>query len=145
MDYPFSHFVRHLQQWPKFVGITDVVTAPEKSKVPVHIGPDTSTQSVHMRFRHMLALEGCTQAERDYRMPRYFVMNAFIQAHESEFRRAGFVLINDGIGGSVPFSILRAVHEVFRGEPLRGFDAEPSKPVIARAVKYNTMKGWLYE
>jgi hypothetical protein len=62
MDYPFSHFLRHNQQWGNVQALADVYPKPEEpgGDKPIHIGTDASEMAVHLRIMHMLSAEGCT-------------------------------------------------------------------------------------
>jgi hypothetical protein len=146
MDYPFSHFLRHIAAWDEVRLLTDVLPKPEEQPggdIPIHVGRDASTQATHLRIMHMLSSDGCTPEERNYRGPRFFFMVRFIGLHIEAFQRAGLVLIHDGVQAPIPHALYRAIHETFRGEPLRSADSEPVSPIIDRAKTYTGK--WTYE
>ncbi len=145
MDYPFSHFLRHNELWPEARALSDVYPKPDEpgGDQPIHVGADMSEMAVHLRIMHMLSADGCTPDERKYRGPRFFFMQRFIALHRDAIRKAGLMQFDDGQVVTIPNAILRAVHETFRGEPLRHSDREMPEPIIERAKNYTGT--WTYE
>jgi hypothetical protein len=145
MDYPFSAFKRHLEMWHDVRRLTEIFPKPEEpgGDRPIRIGNDMSVAGLNFRIMHMLSADGITGELRKYVGMRFFHMLRFIALHEAAFNKAGFVLLDDGTQQTAPNAVLRAVHETFRGEPLRKSDSEPIGPVIERALTYEGT--WEYE
>ena len=136
MDYPLRDFLRHMEMWRQVRELKIIEPIPEQGKMNLPVGSSMSERIVHLRIMHMLSADGCTPEQRKYRGQRFFAMNQFISLHGETFRKAGFIVFDDGEKGTVPSEITRAVHDTFKGEPLLDAYDQPVDAVIAKAKMF---------
>ena len=138
MDYPYSTFMRHIDQWRSVRLLADVYPKPEDAggDVPIHIGDSMNALAVQFRVMHMLSADGATPERRKYEGNRFSFALRFLAVHHEAFGKAGFFLLDDGVDQTAPHFVLRAVHETFCGDSPPNPDAFPPDSVIKLAKSY---------
>jgi hypothetical protein len=138
MDYTYSTFMRHIDQWESVRMLADIFPKPEDigGDVAIHIGDSMSERAIHLRIMHMLSADGASPDLRKHQGVRFFNALRFIAVHHEAIGKAGFFLLDDGVVQTAPHFVLRAVHETFCGDSSPNPDTYSPDAVIKLAKSF---------